>query len=91
MMYQPIDYVYGQGKVGRAMMPSNFQCQGVLQIWIIVGQGPIVFAVRASGGGLDIFVSSIISFLSRAFWETVRCRLNYCLKVPLKSQTYQPT
>ena len=33
----------------------NFQCQGVLLIWIIVGQGPIVLAVGAGGGGLDIF------------------------------------
>ena len=33
----------------------NFQCQGVLLIWIIVGQGPIALAVGAGGGGLDIF------------------------------------
>ena len=33
----------------------NFQCQGVLLIWIIVGQGPIVLAVGAGGGCLDIF------------------------------------
>ena len=28
----------------------NFQCRGVLLIWIIVGQGPIVLAVGAGGG-----------------------------------------
>ena len=41
----------------------NFQCQGVLLIWIIVGQGPIALAVGAGGGGLDIFFSHL-SFLS---------------------------
>ena len=66
MMYQPIDYLYGQGMVGRAIMPSNFQCQGVLQIWIIVGQGPIVFAVRASGGRKGVVWTFLLSsiFLS---------------------------
>ena len=33
----------------------NFQCQGVLLIWITVGQGPIVLAVGAGWGCLDIF------------------------------------
>ena len=33
----------------------NFQCQGVLLIWITVGQGPIVLAVGAGGGCFDIF------------------------------------
>ena len=33
----------------------NFQCQGVLLIWIIVGQGPTALAVGAGGGYLDIF------------------------------------
>ena len=41
----------------------NFQCRGVVLIWIIVGQGPAVLAVGAGGGCLDIFLSSII-FLS---------------------------
>ena len=39
----------------------NFQCRGVLLIWMIVGQGPIALAVGAAGGCLDIFFSSIIS------------------------------
>ena len=41
----------------------NFQCQGVLPILIIVGQGPPVLTVGAGGGCLDIF-SSIISLFS---------------------------
>ena len=68
----------------------NFQCWDVLLIWIIVGQGPIVLAVGAGGGSLDIF--SLIfhfSFLSPSLWETVRYRLKYCLKGPLSPN--QPT
>ena len=33
----------------------NFQCRGVLLIWILVGQGPIALAVGAGGGCMDIF------------------------------------
>ena len=33
----------------------NFQCRGVLLIWIIVGQGPTALVVGAGGGCLDIF------------------------------------
>ena len=50
------------------MVLGNFQCRGVLLIWIIVGQGPDALAV---GAGvffclfvfffLTIFLSSIIS------------------------------
>ena len=68
----------------------NFQCRGVLLIWIIVGQGPIALAVGAGGGCLDIF--SLIyhfSFLSPSLWETARYRLQYCLKGPLSPK--QPT
>ena len=39
----------------------NFQCRGVLLIWIRVGQGPIALAVGAGGGCLDVFLSSMIS------------------------------
>ena len=39
----------------------NFQCQGVLLIWIRVGQGPTALAVGAGRGCLDIF--SRVSFL----------------------------
>ena len=71
----------------------NFQCQGVLLIWIIVGQGPIVLAVGADGGCLDIF--SLIyhfCFLSPSLWEMARYRLKYCLKGLLspKQPTNQP-
>ena len=68
----------------------NFQCRGVLLIWIIVGQGPIALVVGAGGGCLDIF--SLIyhsSFLSPSLWETARYRLKYCLKGPLSPK--QPT
>ena len=50
----------------------NFQCRGVLLIWIIVGQGPTALAVGAGGVCLDIF--SLVyhfSFLSPSLWETV--------------------
>ena len=40
----------------------NFQCRGVLLIWLIVGQGPTALAVGAGGGCLDIF--TLISLLS---------------------------
>ena len=63
---------------------------GVLLTWITVGQGPIVLAVGAGGGCLDIF--SLIyhfSFLSPSLWETARYRLKYCLKGPLSPK--QPT
>ena len=71
----------------------NFQCQGVLLIWIRVGQGPTTLAVGAGGGCLDIF--SLVyhfSFLSPSLWEMARYRLKYCLKGPLnpKQPTNQP-
>ena len=59
----------------------NFQCRGVLLTWITVGQGHIVLAVGAGGGGLDIFSPIYhFSFLSPSLWETARYRLKYCLK-----------
>ena len=72
------------GKLPVPVRPTN---------WIIVGQGPIVLAVGAGGGCLDIF--SLIyhfSFLSPSLWETARYRLKYCLKGPLSLKTTnQPT
>ena len=71
----------------------NFQCRGVLLIWIIVGQGPTVLAVGAGGDGLDFFFSRLhFSVLSPSLWETARYRLKYSLKGPLspKQPTNQP-
>ena len=54
----------GGGRVVRRCW-VNFQCRGVLLIWITVGQGPIVLAVGAGGGCLDIFfchLSPLFSF-----------------------------
>ena len=72
----------------------NFQCRGVLLIWIRVGQGPIVLAVGA-GGVVGTFFSLIyhFSFLSPSLWKTARYRLKYCVKGPLspKQPTNQPS
>ena len=46
----------------------NFQCRGILLIWIRVGQGPTALA---------------FSPLSPSLRETARYRLKYCLKGPL--------
>ena len=60
------------GRSGRVVRRCwvNFKCRGVLLIWIIVGQGPIVLAVGA-GGGLFGHFSLIyhFSFLSPSLWE----------------------
>ena len=47
------------------MVQVNFQCLGVLLIWIKVEQGPSALAVGAGGGCLDIFslVSLSLFFL----------------------------
>ena len=37
----------------------NFQCRGVLRIWIIIGQGPIALAVGAGGGLFGHFFSHL--------------------------------
>ena len=81
--------VTGGGRVVRRCW-VNFQCWGVLLIWIIVGQGPVALGVGAGGGCLDIF-SLICPFspLSPSLWETARYRLKYCLKGPLNPK--QPT
>ena len=69
----------------------NFQIRVVLLIRMIVGQGPIVLAVGASGGGLDIFTLLFpFSPLSPCLWETVRYRLKYCLKGPLNPKQSNP-
>ena len=72
----------GVGRVERWSL-VNFQCWGVLLIWMIVGQGPIALAVGAGGGCLDIF-TLLCPFppFSPSLLETARYRLNYCLKGP---------
>ena len=48
-------------------------------IWMIVGQGPIALAEGAGGGGVWPFLlSSVLSLLFLALWETARYRLKYC-------------
>ena len=77
----------------------DFQCRGVLLVWMVVGQGPTALAVGAGGGGLDIFsLSYLLSILSPSLWETARYRLKYCLKGPLnpkqsinQSREFEPT
>ena len=84
--------VLGGGRVVRRCW-VNFQCRGVLLTWNTVGQAPIVLAVGAGGGCLDIFsLLYHFSFLSPSLWETARYRLKYCLKGPLspKQPTNQP-
>ena len=91
LAHQPCQSIFGGGRVVRRCW-VNFQCRGVLLTWNTVGQGPIVLAVGAGGGCLDIFsLLYHFSFLSPSLWETARYRLKYCLKGPLspKQQTNQ--
>ena len=68
----------------------NFLSQGVLLIWLLVGQGLSVLAVGAGGGCLDIFtLIYLFSPFSPSLWETTRYGLKYCLKGPLNPK--QPT
>ena len=63
----------------------NFQCRGVLLIWIIVGEGPTVLAV----GGGGVVWTLPVPYLSPSLWQTARYRLKYCRKGPLSPK--QPT
>ena len=66
----------------------NFQCRGVLLVWIRVGQGPTALAVGAGGGCLDIFTLIYpFSSFSPSLWDTTRYRLKYCLKGSLSPKT----
>ena len=72
------------------MVLGKLPVPGRPTIWMIVGQGPIVLAVGAGEGRLDIFTLVYpFSPLSPFFWETARYRLKYCLKGPLNPK--QPT
>ena len=59
-LFHSFPFQVGVGRVVRLCW-VNFQCRGVLLIWIIIGQGPIALAVGAGGVGLDIFLSSVVS------------------------------
>ena len=75
---------------GGAKVLDKLPVPGRPTIWITIGQGPIVLAVGAGGGCLDIFTFIYpFSPLSPSLWETARYRLKYCLKGPLRSK--QPT
>ena len=76
------------------MVLGKLPVPGRPTMWMIVGQGPIVLAVGAGGGCLDIFTLVYpFSPLSPFLWETARYRLKYCLKGPLnpKQPTNQPS
>ena len=69
--------------LGRAMVLGSFQCQGVLLLWRMVGQGACYACSRCGTGGLFFiyvfFNSSILSSFSNA--SSVGRRLNilkYC-------------
>ena len=70
------------------MVLGKLPVPGRPTIWITVGQEPTVLAVGAGGGLFGHFTLIYsISLLSPSLWETVRYRLNYCLKGPLPSKT----
>ena len=72
------------------MVLGKLPVPGRPAVWMIVRQGPIVLAVGADGGCLDIFtLLYLFSSLSPSLWETARYRLKYCLKGP--SNPKQPT
>ena len=48
----------GGGRVERRCW-VNFQCRGVLLVWITVGQGPIALAIGAGGGLFGHFFSHL--------------------------------
>ena len=85
-----IRVIYVGGRVVRWSW-VNFMCQGVLLIWMIVGQEPIALAVGVGGGGLDIYtLLCLFTTLSPSLWETARYRLKYCLKGPLNPKQSNP-
>ena len=42
----------------------NFQCRGVLLVWMVVEQGPIALAVGAGGGLFGHFFSLLLFLFS---------------------------
>ena len=66
------------------MVLGELPVPGRPTIWMIVGLGPIVLAVGAGGGCLDIFTLLCpFSPLSPSLWEMARYRLKYYVKGPL--------
>ena len=73
-----------QGRSGCAMVLGNFQCRGILLIWIIVGQGPVALACnryRIDGLTLFLYVSSILPHLYTdyliLFCSSISCPLSF--------------
>ena len=90
LSFADIPQISSENGGGRAVRWSwvNFQCRGVLLVWIRVGQGPTALAVGAGGGCLDIFTLIYpFSLLSPSLWETTRYRLKYCLRGSLIPKT----
>ena len=54
---------FGSGRVVQRCW-VNFQCRGVLLIWIRIGQGPTALAEGLGVGCLDIFFSRLSFFFS---------------------------
>ena len=68
---------------GRAMVLGSFQCQGVLLLWHMVGQGACCACSKCGKGGLFIYIfffnSSILSSFSNALSVGRRLDiLKYC-------------
>ena len=60
-----------RGRSGGVMVLCKLPVPGRPTIWMKVGQGPIVLAVGAGGGCLDIFTLLCpFSPLSPSLWET---------------------
>ena len=50
-----MSYFVMSGWLGRAMVLGSFQCQGVLLLWHMIGQGPAVLAADAGRVGCFFF------------------------------------
>ena len=60
-----------RGRSGGAMVLGKLPVPGRPTISVIVGPGPMVLAVGAGGGGLDIFTLLYpFSSISPSLWET---------------------
>ena len=83
-------YTGMEGWSGGAMVLGKLPASRRPTIWMRVGQGPIVLAVGAGGGCLDIFTLLYpFSSLSPSLWKTDRYRLKYYLKGAINPK--QPT